>query len=276
MKLASTFNARDAAVYERSMGRWSRLLAEPFLAYAAVPDGAAILDVGCGTGSLTFAAARGREVTGVDSSDIYLKAARHRAQTEGHSVRFEQADVRALPFANASFDAVLAQLVLQFIPDPAAALREMIRVVRPGGVVAAAVWSSGGGATVQRMFWDTAAVVDPDGAAGRARTFTRPMTTGGEMQQLWMQSGLLAVAESSVTIWMSFDSFADYWGPIADGEGTLGKYVTGLTDQRRQALEQHIRVAYESGRADGPRQFAATAFVCRGKVRAGASGPIVA
>lgn len=265
MALHSTFNARDAAVYERSMGRWSRRLAPLFLQFATVPDGAALLDVGCGTGSLSFTAARCR-VTGVDASDIYLAAARAQAEASGSSARFELADVRALPFPDATFDAAAAQLVLQFIPAPEEALREMIRVVRPGGVVAAAVWATGGGQTVQRMFWDTAAVVDPDGAAGRARAFNRPMTTGGEMTRLWNAAGLAEISESTCTIWMTFADFADYWGPIAGGEGTLGKYFTGLSEARRAALERHVRAAYEAGGPDGSRAFAATAFVCRGTV----------
>lgn len=266
---SSRFNARSAAVYERSMGRWSRRLAPLFLDFAGLREGEALLDVGCGTGSLAFVAAeRAGAVTGADLADPYLAAARERNAAEGRNIRFERADACALPFADASFDRAVAQLVLQFIPDPAASVAEMRRVVRPGGGVAAAVWSSGGGAAVQRMFWDTAATVDPDGADGRARTFTRPMTGRGELARLWTRQGLQRVEESFLTIWMDFDDFADWWAPIEAGEGTLGKFVAGLPEARRRTLERHLRAAYESGEPDGPRSFAASAWVCRGVVPA--------
>lgn len=274
--MASTFNARNAEVYERSMGRWSRRLAPGFIQFARLGQAEHVLDVGCGTGSLLFELAGNpalRRITGIDASEIYVRAARERAAQEKAAqkaadprVEIRQADACAMPFADASFDGALSQLVLQFVPDPDAAVAEMRRVVRPGGAVAAAVWNSGGGMPHQRMFWDTAAMIDPEAAALRGKAFSRPATRRDDLRLLFERTGLLDVVESSITIWMDFAGFDDFWGPIADGEGTLGKYVTGLPAETSGRLAHHLRQAYESGKPDGPRHFACTALVCRGIV----------
>ena len=265
MAIASTFNARNAAVYQRSMGRWSERLAVGFAAFAGLAPGERVLDVGCGTGSLLFHLAdrpERPEVTGIDASPIYVAAARQRAGTR--SIVVEEGDAAALRFADASFDRALSQLVLQFIPDAASAVAGMARVVRAGGTVAAAVWASGGGMVLQRMFLDTAAQLDPAAAQLRDHTFTRPLTRPGELGALWHRLGLQNVVEDSLTIWMEHSDFADYWDPIAAGEGTLGRYVTALEPAARSRLEAQLRAAYLIGEPDGPRSFAATALICRG------------
>lgn len=263
MAVPSTFNARDAASYERSMGRWSRRLAEGFLAFAGLGPSECVLDVGCGTGSLLEHLASQPErptLTGIDASPIYLAAARAR----GPSWTVLEGDACAITFADDTFDRVLSQLVLQFIPDAARAAREMARVARPGGTVAAAVWASSGGMVAQRMFLDTAALLDPAATALRAHTFTRPLTRPGELGALWRNVGLSNVREDAVTIFMDHACFADWWEPIASGEGTLGRYVAGLDEAGKELLQPHLRAAYEAGAPDGPRSFAATASVCRG------------
>jgi ubiquinone/menaquinone biosynthesis C-methylase UbiE len=101
----------------------------------------AILDVGCGPGTITLDLARHASrghVVGLDTGAGAISAARQAAARAGSSnVRFECGDVRALPYENATFDVVHAHQVLQHLADPVAALREMRRVCRPGGVVAA-------------------------------------------------------------------------------------------------------------------------------------------
>ncbi len=188
--MASTFNARDAAVYERSMGRWSRRLAPGFAGFAGIERAARVLDVGCGTGSLLFELADNtahRHLTGIDASEIYLAAAQAQAnaQSAGSRITFQHGDACAMPFAEDSFDAALCQLVLQFVPQPGEAVAEMRRVVRPGGIVAAAVWNSGGGMPHQRMFWDTAAMLDPAADTLRGQTFSRPMTKPDDLYGLF-------------------------------------------------------------------------------------------
>ncbi len=265
--MVSTFNARDADVYERSMGRWSRRLAPGLITFAGIGGATRVLDVGCGTGSLVFELARNAGIQlleGIDASEIYVAAAK--AQATDPRITLQHGDACAMPFADAAFDAALSQLVLQFVPDPVAALAEMRRVVRPGGVVAAAVWNSGGGMPHQRMFWDTAAMLDDAAMDLRGKTFSRPMTRAGDLRHGFERAGLRNVVESSETIWMDFEDFNDFWNPIAGGEGTLGKYAGSLSAEMAAKLEHYLRLAYESGQPDGARHFACTAFVCKGIV----------
>ena len=244
------------------MGRWSRRLAPGFAAFAGLAPGEHVLDVGCGTGSLLLHLAERPErpvLTGIDASPIYLAALQAKA-----SVTAMEGDACAIPFPDGTFDRVLSQLVLQFIPDAVRAVREMARVARSGGTVSAAVWASGGGMVGHRMFFDTAAMLDPAAAALRAHTFTRPLTRRGDLAAMWRDVGLTEVQEDAVTIFMDYAAFADWWDPIAAGEGTLGRYVSALPEDQRDRLRDHLRPAYEAGEVDGPRSYAATALVCRG------------
>ena len=181
--MPSNFNARDAAAYEQVMGRWSRRLAPLFIDFAGVGEGERLIDVGCGTGSLAFALLAGKNpaaLTAVDYSELYLKAAR--AAGADPRLKFEHADACALPFADGAFDRALSLLVLHFVPKPELAVAEMRRVVRRGGTVAAAVWDTYGGFVMQRMFWDTAALLDPAAEAGRAENYMRTASRPGALR----------------------------------------------------------------------------------------------
>jgi SAM-dependent methyltransferase len=264
----SIFVARDAGNYERLMGRWSRRLAPLFIEHAGIADGDNILEVGCGTGSLTFAlpaTANLASLTAIDYSEIYLAAAT--AKNRDPRIRIEQGDGSALRFADASFDRALSMLVLPaVVPRPEQAVAEMRRVTRPGGVVCAAFWDSPGGAVANRMFWDTAAALDEAAAAARDRTMGRSIYAPGALPRIWADAGLGEIDERSLTIRMDFADFEDYWSPYASGEGMLGDYVAGLEPANRDRLERHLRSAYLCGRTDGPRSFVAVALSCRGVV----------
>ncbi len=264
-KVSGTFTG-DAESYELLMGRWSRRLAGPFMDFFGVQDGETVLDVGCGTGSLTLAMAARAAVaaTGIDLSEAYVAFASGRS--DDRRIAFDTGDACALPYPDGAFDRVASMLVLNFVPDAAAAAAEMVRVARPGGTVAAAVWDLRGGLLTFRTFWDTAAALDAEAARARARHFSGLFTRPGELAQAWTGLGLRDVVQDSVTIRMDFDSFDDYWRPLLGKTGTAGVYIAGLTEARREALKSHLRTAYESGDPDGPRSFAATAWVCRGCV----------
>jgi SAM-dependent methyltransferase len=264
--MASLFAADDAGVYERMMGRWSRRLASRFIEFAAIGGARAILDVGCGTGSLTFGladAAPAAAIVGIDLSPIFVDYAPSRVADP--RLTFDQGDAKALPYDDGTFDATLSLLVLNFVSDVRQAIREMQRVTRPGGVVAAAVWDFCGGLPHQRVFLDTAAVIDPiDGNALRSKMLSMPLTGPGELTNAWMEHGLLNVEQASLTVRIEFRSFADYWEPWQGGQGMVGPYLKALGDEKRMTIEHHLRLAYLAGRSDGLRSFTGTAWAVRG------------
>jgi len=264
--MPTMFNARDADNYERLMGRWSRRLAPLFIEHAGIAPGEEVLEVGCGTGSLTFslaAAAALGGLTAIDYSPIYLAAAQ--AKAGQRSIRFEQGDGCALRFPDASFDRALSMLVLpSVLPHPELMIAEMRRVTRPGGVAAAAFWDSPGGTPHQRMLWDIAAVLDDAARAARDRTMSRPVYAPRALARMWAEAGFTDIDQRSLMIRMDFSDFSDYWEPFASGEGALGEYVASLDGAARERLERHLRSAYLTGRPDGERSFVAAALSCRG------------
>ena len=265
MNASSTFTSADGDGYELMMGRWSRRLAAPFLDFVGTKDGEAVLDVGCGTGCLAAALIERcevKQVRGVDFSPVYIEhAARH---VRDPRVSFEVGDACALTFPNRSFDRVLALLVLHFVPNADQAVAEMRRVARPGAVVGAAVWDARGGFVTNRMFFDTAAVLDPKAAERRARNYTRPMTRPGELTNAWRAAGLIDVVDTTLVIRMEFASFDDYWAPYEGKEGPQAEYLSTLSDENRTKLREAVRLAYVDGEPDGPRSYAALAWAVKG------------
>jgi SAM-dependent methyltransferase len=263
--MSSTYNARSAAAYEHFMGRWSRQLSGRFIEFAGVSNGDSILDVGCGTGSLTrvlLASADVKSIVGIDLAEIYLESARQTIRDP--RVDFKTGDASSLPFADKSFDRAFAMLVLHFVPDAKKAVREMRRVVRPGGVVAATVWDSLGGMPAQRLFWDAAATLGIANGKVLRDFYFRPMTRPNEMLAAWSEAGLKSVEQSSITIRFEYENFSDYWFPIAAGEAALGKFALSLAAEQRAALEAAVRNVYLGGEPDGARSFATTAWACKG------------
>jgi SAM-dependent methyltransferase len=263
--MTSGFNVHNAAGYDQLMGRWSQKLAPLFIDFAGIADREKILDVGCGTGSLTFALATAgdlSEIAAIDYSPVFVEEAIRRNSDPRIKVR--QADACALPFEGGTFDRALALLVLHFVPEAGKAVAEMRRVVRSGGVVAAAVWDHLGGMPGMRMMVDTVAALSESGRQLRGRYCFQPMMQPGELRRTFVQEGLAAVTEMQLMIRMDYQCFDDYWAPIAAGEGPLGKYVTTLDAAERARTDAAVRDAYEAGRPDGPRSFANVAWACRG------------
>jgi SAM-dependent methyltransferase len=110
-----------------------------------ITPGMRVLDVACGAGQLALMAARAAAVvTGVDIATNLVEQARTRARAEGLSVRFEEGDAEILPYGDASFDVVVSLIGAMFAPRPELVASELLRVCRPGGLVAMANWTPGG------------------------------------------------------------------------------------------------------------------------------------
>jgi ubiquinone/menaquinone biosynthesis C-methylase UbiE len=265
--MTSGFNVQAASGYEQLMGRWSKKLAPLFIDFAGVADCEKILDVGCGTGSLTFALAKAAdlgEITAIDYSPVFVEEIIRRNTERRITVR--QADACALPLDDGTFDRAMALLVLHFVPEAGKAVAEMRRVVRPGGVVAAAVWDHLGGMPGMRMMIDTVAALGESGRQLRARYCFQPMMRPGELKRTFVEQGLAHVTEAQLMIRMDYQNFEDYWAPIAAGEGPFGKYMASLDAAERARTDAAMRDAYEAGQPDGPRSFANVAWACRGVV----------
>ncbi len=265
MSTSSTFSASNGEAYELQMGRWSRLLAKPFLEFAGTKDGERVLDVGCGTGSLTFALAEKCEVASINAVDFspsYVEFAKSR--NHNSRIEFRVGDACALPFPHHSFDTVLSLLMLHFVPQAERAIAEMARVARPGAVVAAAVWDARGGFVANRIFWDVAAVLSSRANDLRAINYTRPMTRPDELAQAWSAAGLHTVTQTELSIRMKFSSFDDYWAPYLGAQGPTAEYLVSLAPDERAKLSEHVRQAYLDGEPDGSRSYSATAWAVRG------------
>ena len=266
-EVSSTFPAFDAGCYERQMGRWSRRLAPKFIDFSEIAAAERVLDVGCGTGSLSFALVENPQIAtvhGIDFASAYIEHAT-RSNRESR-VNFGIGDACDLPFPDGWFDHSLSLLVLQFIPDPMRAVREMRRVTRSGGTVAATTWYTRGGMIIQRMFFDTASAIDPVAADWRARTCARSVSLPHGLARLWRDAGLIDVVQDSMAIQMEYSSFDDFWTSLAGTDGPYAAYLTTLAANARQKLRGLIQSAYLDGDLDGARSYMAAAWAVRGRV----------
>jgi SAM-dependent methyltransferase len=219
--------------YGRFMGRYSEPLADQFVELAGVRRGQRVLDVGCGPGALTarlVARCGPDDVSAVDPSAPFVQAARDRLP----GVDVQRATAEELPFDDDSFDLCLAQLVVHFMADPVAGLREMGRVCRAGGLIGASVWDHTAGTGPLSPFWAAARDLDPS-APGEAELAG---SREGHLAQLAEQAGLDEVTSTSLTVRVAFASFEDWWAPYLLGVGTTGDYMETLSDEQRRAIEQ--------------------------------------
>jgi SAM-dependent methyltransferase len=265
MSDSSTFVAADGDGYELNMGRWSRRLAGVFLDFVGTAEAQQVLDVGCGTGHLAAAVAErcsSATVRGVDLAAVYIEYARRQYATP--RLEFAVADACDLRFADNTFDQVLSLLVMHFVSRPHEAIAEMRRVAKPGACVAAAVWDARGGFVANRMFFDTAAALDPVAGERRAKNYTRPLTRPGELAAAWRSAGFVDTEETLLPMRMEYASFDDYWAPYLGKDGPGAEYVGKLNAHERKRLEQAVRAAYLDGESDGPRSYAALAWAVKG------------
>lgn len=241
---ARTFAASGEA-YDRFMGRYSLPLAEQFAEFTGVVAGRRALDVGCGPGNLTGELVRrlgAGAVAACDPSEPFVAACAQRHP--GVDVRPGAAE--ALPFEDARFDLVAAQLVLHFVSDPRRAASEMTRVARPGGTVAACVWDFVEGMQMLRAFWDAALSLDPD-----APDELRVMRFGseGEISQWLNDAGLTGVTEGTLQVTSTYQDFDELWSGFLAGIGPAGNYSRQLPVPRQAALRRalHERLGEPAG-----------------------------
>lgn len=261
--MSSIWAGGDA--YEPYVGRWSRLVAREFLVWLAMPSNSAWLDAGCGTGALTqtiLNVAAPSAVKGIDQSESYVAYARTHVQ--GRMVSFEVADLQSLPFDVSSYDSVVSGLVLNFLPQPGQAVAEMVRVTRPGGMVAAYVWDYAGEMQLMRYFWDAAVALEPS-ARPKDEGMRFPMCQPEPLKQLFDAARLNDIQVRAIDVPTHFRDFDDYWSPFLGGQGPAPSYAMSLDETHRTGLRDYLRAHLPMDK-DGSIRLIARAWAVRGIV----------
>ena len=259
---AETFRA-SADAYDRLVGRYGAPLAAALIEFAGVEPGMRALDVGCGPGALTVALAErlgAASVAAAEPSEPFAQACRARVP----GVEVAVAGAESLPFPDDAFDAALSQLVVNFMRDAEAGVREMARVTRPGGVVASCVWDYAGEMTLLRAFWDAAREIAPERAAVADEGVVMRWCAEGELAGLWRDAGLREVRSEALVVPASYADFEDLWAPFPTGVAPSGAFCASLDDERRGALHDAYR--RHLGVGDGPFELTARAWATAGTV----------
>lgn len=250
--------------YEMYVGRWSRLVANQFLDWLALPLSLRWLDVGCGTGALA-AAIREKcapaQLIGIDPSEGFLAKARVRLQDHAE---FRVAGALDIPLQDAALDVVVSGLALNFFPNPALGLLEMRRTAVAGGTIAAYVWDYAGRMELMRHFWGAA--VELDGAACALDEGMRfPMCRPAPLEALFRDAQLAAIRVAPIDIPTLFLDFDDYWTPFLGGQGPAPAYAMSLDEATRHKLRDRIRQRLPIA-TDGSIPLVARAWAIQGRV----------
>ena len=230
-----------AIAYERFMGRWSKLVAQKFLGWLEETSDRTWLDVGCGTGSITrliLETQRPKEIFSIDSSPDFVSFAQR--SIKHPSVHFKVGLAQSLGLASSSMDAVVSGLVLNYVPQPKAALLEMLRVTRPGGKIGIFMWDYADGMQFLRYFWDAAIELDPNAwEVDEGNRF--PLCRAGQLEALVREAGLKQVEAAPIEVETVFQNFDDYWQPFLGKVGPASIYTMSLHQKDRQNLEDKLR-----------------------------------
>lgn len=251
----------DGAAYERMMGVWSRLAGEVFLDWLAPAPGLRWVDVGCGNGAFTrllFDRCAPSAVDGVDPSEGQLDFARRRLV--GHSATFHRGDALQLPFSDRDFDVAVMALVIFFVPDPAKGVAEMVRVARPGGLVAAYAWDVLGGGFTQEPIWAEMRAIGLKPAMPPRAEASRIEA----LRKLWMDAGLQDVKMREIPVSRAFANFEEYWSTSL--AGTTGQIVAALPPAEAENLKARVRGRLPAD-ASGRVTYEARANAVQGRVR---------
>jgi SAM-dependent methyltransferase len=245
--------------YDNFMGRYTPTLAAALVDAADLRNGMRVLDVGCGPGGLTRAlvarVGAADSVAAIDPGSQFVAACRER--NPGADVREGVAE--QLPWDDAAFDAALSSLVIGFMRDPDQGVREMARVTRSGGTVAACMWDiAGGGMTMLRLFWDAVQQVTT-GAAGERRMAG---TSEGDIAERFRRAGLSDVVGGALTARAEYTGFDDFWEPFTFAVGPSGQHLQSLAAEQQAAVREACRAALP----DGPFSLDARAWYARGTV----------
>jgi len=267
MTAEAAFDAWSAGEsYERYMGRWSRMIAAGFLRWLDPPADADWLEIGCGTGALTEAILRTaspRSIVATDRSSDFVEHAR--AAISDARVSLGVADALRLPAADAAVDVAASALVLNFIPDRVAALKEMRRTLRPGGLLSFYVWDyPGGGMGFIDAFWKAAAALD-DAAAELDEGLRFPFCTPAGLTAMCREAGIGDASVEAIEVTTEFPDFEAFWRPFTLGAGPAPGYCISLPDDRRRRLKERLGATLG---ADGPIRLPARAWA----VKASATG----
>lgn len=227
--------------YEHYMGRWSRQMATEFLRWLSPPRRADWLEIGCGTGALTAALlsdCNPKSILAIEPSVDFIAYAR--SMVIDKRVTFQMANAGKLPAPNAVMDVVTSALVLNFIPDRLAALAEMKRVLKPGGLLSFYVWDyPGGGMGFIDEFWKAAAAIDEKAKEiDEAARF--PFCTRDGLDTLCREAGLPASSIEPLEIETVFPDFDSFWRPFTLGAGPAPSYCLSLPGDRRARLKAKL------------------------------------
>ena len=257
--------AAPAEQYDRFMGRYAPTLAIALADAAGVEPGMRVLDVGCGPGGLTgelVTRVGAANVAAIDPAAQFSEACR--ARNPGADVRVGMAE--ELPWRDGEFDVALSSLVLGFMQEPEQGIREMTRVTRPGGIVAACMWDiAEGGMTMLRLFWSAVREIAPDVEGEQ----TRAGTSRGDIDSRFVRAGLGNVLGGALSARAEYADFEDFWEPFTFAIGPSGQFLRSLPDEDQATVRETCRTALP----DGPFSLDARAWYARGTVPVAAAAP---
>jgi ubiquinone/menaquinone biosynthesis C-methylase UbiE len=259
---APAIRFEDGAAYEQGMGRWSALAGQTFLDWLALPAGLRWLDIGCGSGAFTELVVQRcapSETHGVDPSEAQLVFARGRPGTRGAT--FHLGDAMALPFPDDRFDAAAMALVIFFVPEPARGVAEMLRVVRPGGTIAAYAWDMLGAGFP----------FEPIQAELRAQGLTPPMPPSVDisrmdaLRDLWTAAGLEEVEAREIAVRRTFADFEEFWSMSTATTGTMRQLLATMAQADAVQLKERVRARLPAD-PQGRITYGARANAIKGRV----------